>query len=553
MSSVRYFFLALSFLAFAGYASGKTAQGASTGSPVTAPHQISKGRITLPEIRTANSLSGFDVLNPGMLVLDSVYGSNWVSSSWALSSKTYQTRNSHGLVVQSLLKRYNSSSGQFENYGRILYNYSGSSPDIVSDSTQLWFTNYWITLQYNHYLSKDTPDESFSKEWNPVKHKFISGTRTTYQYNDSLLPAEVVTQSWDTITQDWMNTFRTTYAYTALMQPQEQIVYSWKSSSLTWVYSSKSTDVYDGTNALVGHMEYFWNDISLTWVNTTRIYYHNTPASMPDTSVLESWNIPQSRWDSVETSIYTYNQFNWLMNVRTYKINDMTGNWYHSYQMYYTYFPNTGYEKSETGNVWDTLHLAYITDHYMEVDSVDQLLEKYDLYINLGTFQIVGGSWDLYVYSSTSDTLSKGNQEWNLLTSTWQNKTQKLFTYDAHNLLTEDLVQDWVSASSVWENSKKSDYYYSDFIGITEHPDNNKLCFFANPVTAGSSINCSGLTTGNNYYLTLNSLQGNEVFRTEFRGGETVTISGSLAPGLYILIVGDKESILEKERIVLLR
>jgi hypothetical protein len=336
------------------------------------------------------------------------------------------------------------------------------------------------------------------------------------------------------------------------MQPQEQIVYSWKSSSSTWVYSAKSTDVYDGTNALVGHKEYFWNEISSTWVNTSRIYYHNTPASMPDTAILEVWDLTQLRWDSVEKSFYTYNQFNWLMNVRTYKMNAMTGNWYHSYQMYYTYFPNTGYERTETGNVWDTLHLTYITDHYMEVDSVDQLVEKYDLYVNLGNFQIVGGSRDIYDYSSTSDTVSKVNQEWNLLTGSWQYNTQKLFTYDSQNLLTEDLVQDWAAATASWENSKKSVYFYSDFFAVNEHPGIEKPCFYANPMTAGTSITCPGLNLSRNYVFELFSMKGERIYKTGIAGNTTFTIGKNVTSGNYILCISSDGKTIYRDKVIIL-
>jgi hypothetical protein len=145
------------------------------------------------------------------------------------------------------------------------------------------------------------------------------------------------------------------------------------------------------------------------------------------------------------------------------------------------------------------------------------------------------------------------NQEWNVPDSGWANKSQVLYTYDSHNLLTEDLEQNWTSASSSWLNTKKSDYFYSDFIGIDEHTTKKKPCFYTNPMVAGNSIYCPDFRTGNEYTLRVCSLSGMEVYKTAFRGGESVAISKLVAPGLYFLIIEENNRILYKDKIVVLR
>jgi hypothetical protein len=207
-----------------------------------------------------------------------------------------------------------------------------------------------------------------------------------------------------------------------------------------------------------------------------------------------------------------------------------------------------------TRDIWNTIKLSWVTDFYQILDSASQkVAETYNLYMDQETFLITGGNRNLYTYNSTGDTLNWVNQEWNVPDSGWANKSQVLYSYDSHNLLTEKLEQSWTSKSSSWVNAKKSDYFYSEFIGIGEHPAKEKPCFYANPMVAGNSIYCPDFRTGEEYLLKVCSLSGTEVYRTAFRGGETVTISKSLSPGLYFLIIEENKNILYQDKIVILR
>jgi hypothetical protein len=489
---------------------------------------------------------------PGILLLDSVYSSNWVSNNWSLNLKNYRLKNGSGKTVQSLFLKYNADSSTFLDYARFLYSYPGNDSTPGTITNQLWYAGTWNTLQYTHNLSKDVVDTSYTKNWSNQHHTFISGSRNISQYNDSLLVTENLTQSWDTATQTWTNLAKNTYTYTTAMKPQEQILQSWENSTSSWINVYKYSNVYDANNLLVTHLEYEWNDTAVNWSGTLRNSFYYNPASFTTLVVNEYWNQNLSEWDSIAQTNYIYNGQNWLMTISTKNFYPNIGHWMDSYLIYYTYFP-TGEQRTWTSNVWDTVHSTWFVNAYQKTDSATgQIAESFTYTYNQLNFTTTGGNRNLYTYNGSSDTLTIINQSWDLPGSTWLNKSQELYTYETHNLLSETLTQNWATATSTWENAKKSDYYYSEFIGINEHQAKSKPCFYANPMVAGSAIYCPDFNVGTQYILRLCSLTGSEVYRSQFLGGESVKIPQSITSGLYLLIIEQNNAILYKDKVIVL-
>jgi hypothetical protein len=492
-------------------------------------------------------------MNPRILLLDSVYTSNWVSNSWSLNLKDYLLLDNTGRTTKSLYEKFNTASSDFLNYAQILYDYAGTSSVPVRLTDQLWASNLWNTYQYYHYKSGNKADTAWSKVWSNLKQKFVSGTLNTYQYNDSLLPLANLTSLWDTTSLTWVNSEKSTYTYTPLMQPSKQIDEVWEKTTSSWKNILKDSNTYDANNLLITHLEYEWNDTAFTWNNTLRISYTNNGVALPTQILKENWNTSLAKWDTFEliTNIYNPSTY-WLMTINTQTFNQISKTFVNSYITYNTYFP-TGIIASSTGGIWDTVHSVYITNFYQKTDSLSYKIgEQYTYSVSQGTFNITGGTRNLYTYTQPGDTLTSVTQQWNVLGSLWDNKSQELYTYDNHKLLTNQLYQDWTDSTSIWVNNKKVDYFYNDFIGIAEHSAKNKPCFYSNPVVAGTTIYCPDFTAGNEYTLKISSLTGAEVFRTDFRGGESVKFSGSLVPGLYLMIIEAGNKIVYKDKIIVM-
>jgi len=145
------------------------------------------------------------------------------------------------------------------------------------------------------------------------------------------------------------------------------------------------------------------------------------------------------------------------------------------------------------------------------------------------------------------------NQEWDVAANDWKNKTQELYTYDSHNLLTEDLVRNWASSGSAWENSRKSVYYYSEFNSVNEHPGNERLCFYSNPLIKGTSVNCPGLSPSGNYVFELYSMMGEKVYQAAVNGNAPFMISPDAASGTYILRITADGKTVFRDKVVIIQ
>ena len=506
----------------------------------------------IPIPADAGNLGGLLPGDRGPWLLDSIYGYNWNNGNWTPYSHNYRFKNTYGWTIQSLYKKFNQSANQFLDYARYLYSYTDSIPDVTSDTGQFWYSNAWLTYQYTHFKIKNFVDETYLKNWTNSQHKFTSGFRDLYQYNDSMLVIQSVTQSYDTSTTHWLNTVKDTITYTSLEQPSETITFTWQNATSSWMTSYKTSDVYDLNNLLVSHLEYSWNDSSNVWDIALRYSYFNNPAGNLDSLILESWNKNYHRWDTIQRTQNIYDSQNKLWSSIIQRKDLITGLWINNFMYDYTYYPGEVL-LDFTNYFWDDIDLRWKETDYQKYDLTGKLLEDWHKALNLSTFLYTGGNSTLYTYDANEDTLAKVYQQWDVSAGKWVNNLQDVYTYDSHNMVSQDLTQTFRVSDSTWVNSKKSDYYYSEFTGIGEHKKGEKLCFYANPMTTGATINCPALTPGNDYLLRICSTSGREVYRSSFHGGNSVRIPESLSPGLYFLILEEKSIILYKDKIILLR
>ncbi len=505
--------------------------------------------ITLCFLSTTNMLSA--QMGQKALLLDSVYTYTWTNNDWSLNIEEYCTKNSSGQTIKDLFEKYNSGTSQFADYARFLYGYSDTITVPTSITDQYFYANIWNTFHHDHYIARNIPDTTYNLIWDNMYHGFLFGVMSTYQYNDSMLPLVRIVLNYDTTDKSWYNISKTTNTYTVSDQPLEQILFSWQKSGSTWENVIKYDNVYDSNNLLIANIEYTWNDLTATWVNTFRTTYYYNLTSLPNRIVKESYDSTLQVWDSVQQSFYIYNQFNWLMTIRAQNYLQAKGTWVNSYLTFYTY-TSLGNQSSMTGDVWDTVHLTFITNAYQHVDSATQkLLESFTRYVDPQTFAITGGFRNIYTYGSTGDSLNWVNEVWDVSGNDWDNNSQVNYTYNSYDLLSEKVSQNWVSSSSSWLNASKSDYFYSPFGGIDEHPSKENPCIYSNPMVTGTMIYCPDFKSGDKYTLRVCSLTGIEVYRTTFIGGEATTISRPLIPGLYFLIIEENGDVLYKDKVII--
>jgi hypothetical protein len=486
-------------------------------------------------------------------LLDSVYMSDWDATSWVLKTINHRYYNSNEWLHDNLYIVKKPVTGIWTNYAHFLYSYTGVFQDTSAVRGQIWTNaSTWVDFQYTHYLKRNFVDTTYTKDWSPLKQKFVSGTRLIYSYDTLDAISQNLTQNFDTTSSVWKDNYRITYTYTATHLPSEEIFQNWNSTSSVWDNINRKVDNYDTSNFLIEHIEYVWNDTASTWQNSSRITYSNNPAGNPVISLTESWNNLTSAWEPVIQSTYNYNDFGWKLSEWQRMYNSGTTLYDDYYLFNYFYFQD-GILQSTQGQFWKPLTHEWIVDSYYILDSNLNLTEEYTKYHDNSTYEISDGLRIAYTYSPVMPT--RLYQVWSKITNDWLNNEFVTDSINENKLLAQTLDVKWDTASSTWKNNKLSIYYYSKSSeGIEETGNDRNLCRFANPMKVGSVINCPGLTTGASYNLKMYSLSGALVYSTPFVGGNSVRMSASVPEGLYMLqFTTENGKVLTTNKVIVIR
>ncbi len=489
-----------------------------------------------------------DFFRPEMIKqLDSIYEYNWVSNNWDAKTKNYKIHNGNGLVIQDLYLKINPISSQWSNYLRYVNTYEAENPFPATITGQFWTAaNEWITYQYAHNLSKKNADTLFEKTWDQQRQKFTGGDRYLATYDANKNVSSRISQKLDTITNNWLNSTKVNFSYNTSNIQTEEIFMIWGDTS--WMNNFRQLDSFDANNALVEHSEYTWVDSTSTWANVIRDQYTNNLQGKPVYSLNQSWNNVTSSWDSIEQTDYSYSTEGLLFSATTRQFDPLLLTWNYHVLKIYTY--NNGQLITESGSIWNPLTSNYIANQFIQYDSVNQLIDTYERFIDFSTYLITGGSRDTYGFNSNSDLITHVNQQWNTVSGEWVNNLQEVYTYDEFRYLLEKLTQNWTA--SVWTNSTLARYYYTEVQGINDL-EMHRYCSFPNPMRQGTTIQCAELQSGHSYQLSLFSLSGAMVWKQTFTGGETVTVSANVASGMYIIRLSENGKPLYQDKVMMVK
>ncbi len=498
---------------------------------------------------------GKNILQPELdRHLDSIYEYDWDTTDWALRTKNHKFRNSNGWLTEDLYVVKNQSTGNWSNYVHFLYTYPGSDQDYTSLLGEVWTNaSNWLTYEYTHYIKKNLADSTYTKDWNSLKQKFISGSQiiTTYDSLDSM--TQKLTQKLDTASSSWKNDYLKTFTYTSQHLISEEVFQNWNATSSEWIYINRKVENYDTNNFLIEHMEYVWDDTASAWKNSSRISFINDPAGNHLTSLTETWNNTSLVWEPFGQSTFYYSLLEWKLSERQQVYNKVTMQFEDSYYIYYTYFTD-GTLQSATGNFWKPITNEWVTDQYLLIDSTQNISESYVKFHDNTTYELTGGVRVAYTYSAKQQLVNILNQELSKTVDDWINSEQTDYSYNVNKLLDKTIDQNWDTITSSWLNSKRSLYFYSEPFGINETRNDKNLCNFANPMRAGSMINCPDFNSGEVYYLKIYTLSGAWVYTTRFVGGNTVSVSASVPDGLYVMqFTAENGRVLSNNKVVLLK
>jgi hypothetical protein len=483
-------------------------------------------------------------------LIDSIYQYDWSSPDWMLKTKDHKYHNSNGQLTEDRIEKKN-QSGKWNNYVHFLYTYNGAAPDYLTSLGEIWTSaGTWAPYQYTHNHKTNLPDTTWSREWNTYLQTFISGTEMIYHYDDLDSITQSLTLRLDTTSNTWINQYQDSIVYTTPHLLAEEIFQVWDQGTHSWTNINRKVNTYDTSDYLTLHMEYTWSDTGNIWINSSRITYTNDLKGNPLNGLNENWNTGTQSWELYGQTIYTYNELEWPLSERQQLYNKISGEYEDHYMTYFFYF-TSGVRQATSGNFWNPNTSEWITDSYYEIDSNNNFVQQYVKYHDYSSYEIFGGSKTANIYSSKLQLISVLNQSWSKTINDWINHEQTNYQYNEYKLLDTLIVQDWDTLSSAWVNTELSKYFYSEPFGINDNSREARNCNFANPITPGTIINCPGFSLGEVYTLRFYSLTGAMVYKKDFNGGESVTVSPSVKEGIYLMQFTDsKGRILSTNKVV---
>lgn len=491
-------------------------------------------------------------LDPGMFrpemikQLDSIYEYDWLAGVWAVKTKNYKIRNGNGQISEDLYKKINPITSQWSNYLRYTNTYNGLNPIPVTITGQYWTAeSSWITWQYSHFVNKRVPDTVWEKTWEQQRQRFSGGNFLSYTFDANQNITSKTTLVWDTVSNDWTKSSMKDYSYNSNNMQVEEIFKIWGDTS--WINNFRKSDVYDPANNLISHTEYIWIDSTSTWANIFRVLNTINESGELSYSLSQSWNPATMMWDSASQTQNIYNIEKLLLTSRTRIYDPFSAMWIEDSLKFYTYYQN--YQRqSVTENKWNPLTNDWMPLIFFRYDSASQLLvEKYEQYVDNTTYSIAGGTRDTFAFDNNSDLVNHLIQEWNLTSGDWVNKARETYTYDESRYLQEKQTQAWTGD---WTNFTMARYYYTALQGIGDK-EMRKFCSFANPMKAGSSVQCPELSPANRYDLSVYSLSGAIIWRKIFTGGEMVNIPSNIASGMYLMRLSENGRPVYSEKIII--
>lgn len=468
-------------------------------------------------------------------LLDSTYYSNWNtgSTAWDLYEKNFQTYNSTGQILQSLYVEFDGILQEWINSYQYLYVYYPSG-NYEMYNTQTWDNTLssWMIVGHYHYNTSGFADTSFSKTYDNINHRYSYGAQSIYSYNASWQNTEILNQVLDTATSHWVNSSRYQYTFDASNHTTEMLYQNWNTGN--WVNSTKTDYTYDGSGFATGYTKYTWDNGGSAWVNFVLANYTINASGIPLVKLYKSWDAGTSSWVNIEQESYQYNTGNQVTQYLDQQWDAVNLQWNNYGKDTYTYY-TSGLQHEITNYYWNPLALSYMDVYYAAYDSLGYQVDYYSKSIDWNTYVYTSGYKYVYSYTPLHTMDHTLEQMLDPIMLAWYDYSKRQDTYDANLNLILELDQNYDTLTHAWTNAFKQDHFYTHTSGIREKHGMSEYCYFANPLESGKSIVCPNLAAGKNYLVNLDNLQGQAVFTRNIHTGESFSIPGNLATGMYMM------------------
>ena len=371
-----------------------------------------------------------------------------------------------------------------------------------------------------------------------------SGHYTTAVSEQVALRDSMHGSNYDTVGNVFNNNKRIVYTYDAGGLLTESAGKTVDKSGLTWTNSQQIKYKYTGFQLLEETYKN-WDKTLSDWSNFTQNKYSYETGNSLSSIFYLPWDSDSLKFEYSTKDLVAYDGNKKAISVSNQKYNKNLGSWDNYLRVNFAY--SGGYISEKVFQVWNKSTQLW-EDYQKEIFSYSNN-QKSEVVMQVKS---ASTSWENYsrnVFVYTNSTLD--NIIESLWYGSWTNNRRYVYTFNANNLETNAIVQQWVAHLGSFRNQTQDESYYSQHqvFGIQEMSANTFLV--ANPLSKQSTFLISALKENTKYQLQLVSLNGSVVLNIPVVAGQEIRLNSQLQNGLYMLSVTSPGTSTLHQKIVL--
>lgn len=230
---------------------------------------------------------------------------NWATppGAWENAQLINYTNNLDGTVNQSVMQIWNPDTSTWDNLQRSTFTYNAAKK-VLTQTSEIWFGTWMNSSKTtNTYDGSGYLINSLNQTWDFIMSNWKNAAQTNYNNNPSGTVNQSVYQVWD-ITNVWVNNERTSYTYVGGDKVSVAISESWTGTN--WLNDTKMTNTYDGSFNITNSLSQDWNAASSIWVNNVQSIFSYNISSNLTQIVSQIWSTGTSSWTNANRTTFNY-------------------------------------------------------------------------------------------------------------------------------------------------------------------------------------------------------------------------------------------------------
>ncbi len=358
----------------------------------------------------------------------------------------------------------------------------------------------------------------------------VGGHYTTAASEQVYLRDSLRGSIYDTVNSTFKNNKRNVFAYDSggLLTSSESMTLD--KNGVSWSNSQKIGYKYTGFQ-LFEESYKSWDKALIDWVNNIRNVYSYETDNTLSSIFNQTWDADTSEWKYVTRNLINYDQNKNVTSIEIQKWNKNLVSWENYQQLIFTY--SGGYISEITYQIWNKTTLVWDDYQKESISYVSNNKSEVILQLKSGTSPWENSSRNVFVYSGSvvSDITE---YLWN---GSWKENRKYIYTYNANNLESTVVTQNWAAHLNSFRNQSQDESFYTqrEVFGIDEIQANTFTVI--NPLSKHIPFSIGGLQLNIKYQVSLLSLNGSLILNKSISAGETIALSSQLPSGIYMLSI----------------